>query len=118
MDFKQAKQRFKELKSQFEAGTLPETEFKNRLNELMIRDEQGSWWMIGYDTELWYRHDGINWVQTDLSGSPSQKLASIPEWVVIFWIMLGWAMGSAIGIAIGNLIGKDIGWVIGWTVGG
>lgn len=65
MDFKQAEERFKQLKAQFEAGELTESEFKTQLEELMVQDEQGSWWMIGYETERWYRYDGTDWVQTD-----------------------------------------------------
>ena len=65
MDFQQAERRFKQLKEQFEAGTLNETEFKAQLEELMVQDEGGAWWMIGYETERWYRHNGKDWVQTD-----------------------------------------------------
>ena len=73
MDFKQAEKKFKQLKAQFEMGELPEAEFKNQLEKLMIRDEQGSWWIIGYETGRWYRHDGTSWVQTKLSDSALQK---------------------------------------------
>ena len=79
MDFKQAENRFKQLKAQFEAGTLTEPEFKAQLDKLMIQDEQGNWWMIGYETELWYRHDGTSWVKTDLPGEPSLKPAPLPS---------------------------------------
>jgi alpha-glucoside transport system substrate-binding protein len=72
MDFQQAEKRFKQLKAQFEAGTLTETEFKTQLEELMVQDERGDWWMIGYETERWYRHDGTNWVQADPPGKGSQ----------------------------------------------
>ena len=65
MDFKQAEQKFKQLKAQFKAGVLSETEFKTQLEELMIEDEHGDWWMIGYETERWHRHDGTSWVQTE-----------------------------------------------------
>jgi len=73
MDFQQAEDRFKQLKAQFAAGRLSEPEFKTQLEGLMIQDEQGSWWMIGYETERWYRHDGKDWVQTDPPGNFSQK---------------------------------------------
>jgi hypothetical protein len=45
MDFQQAEKKFKQLKGQFEAGTLSETEFKSQLEELMVQDEQGTWWI-------------------------------------------------------------------------
>jgi hypothetical protein len=73
MDFQQAEKRFRQLKNQFESGTLSEPEFKTQLEELMVQDERGDWWMIGYETERWYRHDGKAWVQTDPPGSSSQK---------------------------------------------
>ena len=65
MDFRRANEEFKRLKAQFEAGQLAEAEFKAELRKLMVQDEQGAWWMIGYETERWYRHDGTSWVQAD-----------------------------------------------------
>jgi hypothetical protein len=78
MDFKQAEDRFKQLKAQFVAGSLSETEFKSQLEELMIQDELGDWWMIGHETERWHRHDGTNWVQAD----PPDRLPQISTSVV------------------------------------
>src|SRR6266542_1988229 len=118
MDFRQVENKFKRLKAQFEAGTLTEAEFKTKLEDLMIRDEQGSWWMIGYETELWYRHNGMNWVQTDSSDSPSQKLPPSPKWVAIFWITLGWAISSAIVWAIWHATGEIAGGAIWGAIGG
>jgi hypothetical protein len=77
MDFQQAEKKFKQLKSQFEAGQLTETEFKAQLEELMVQDEGGNWWMIGYETERWYRHDGTNWVQIDPPNGLSQKVKPV-----------------------------------------
>jgi hypothetical protein len=111
MNFNEAEEQFKKLKAQFDAGMLPEPKFKSELEELMIRDEQGRWWTIGYETGLWYRHDGKNWVQTDLSKDQSQKSVLIPTWIVMFWIMLGWASGSAIGIAFNYALSQNPGWI-------
>lgn len=77
MNFKQAENKFKQLKAQFAAGTLNEAEFKAQLEELMLQDDQGNWWMIGYETERWYRYDGTNWVQAEPPGNFSQKPISI-----------------------------------------
>lgn len=65
MDFIQAQKRFEQLKTQFSAGRLSEAQFKSQLEELMIQDEKGDWWTIGYETEKWYRHDGKDWVRTN-----------------------------------------------------
>jgi len=42
MDFQQAESKFKQLKADFEAGGLTQTEFKDKLEELMVQDEGGS----------------------------------------------------------------------------
>jgi len=68
MDFSEVETKFQDLKTQFEAGTLTEAEFKAKLEDLMIQDEEGRWWMIGYETGRWYYHDGEKWVQ----GEPPQ----------------------------------------------
>jgi hypothetical protein len=77
MDFKQAGEKFTYLKAGFEAGIFSESEFKSKLEDLMVRDEQGQWWMIGYETERWYRYDGANWVQADPPGSASPAVAPV-----------------------------------------
>ena len=73
MDFKQVEERFKQLKDQYITGALSETEFKSQLEALMVQDENGNWWTIGYETELWYRHDETNWVQADPPGRQPLK---------------------------------------------
>ncbi len=65
MDFSQVEVEFERLKAQFEAGAFTEAEFKARLEDLMIQDEQGRWWMIGFETGQWYYHDGQKWVQSE-----------------------------------------------------
>jgi multisubunit Na+/H+ antiporter MnhG subunit len=65
MDLARAEHEFRKLKTQFEAGNLDEAQFKARLADLMLQDEQGHWWMIGYETGQWYRHEGEQWVRSD-----------------------------------------------------
>lgn len=110
MDFRQAEKRFKRLKNQFEAGTLSEGEFKTQLEKLMVQDEQKNWWMIGYESELWYRHDGKDWIQTRLPSSVSEKLTSLPGWIILIWLTLGGAVGGAVG--------GSAAWTIGGTISG
>jgi hypothetical protein len=123
MDFNQAEKRFKQLKAKFEAGELADTEFKKQLEELMIQDERGYWWMIGYETEQWYRNDGTDWMQSDPPAIRLQKPIYISNRVAISWIALGFAIGWAIGGASIALISDlpvvlVIAWVIGWAIGG
>ncbi|GEM_PF-6009349 len=68
MDFKQVEAEFNKLKVQFETKTLSETDFKSKLEDLMVQDESGHWWMIGYETGLWYRNDGSDWLRVDPPG--------------------------------------------------
>lgn len=64
-NFAQVETEFARLKARFESGALTEAEFKSQLEELMIEDEQGRWWIIGYESGLWYYHDGDQWIQSD-----------------------------------------------------
>jgi len=65
MNFKQAEDRFKQLEAQFDAGTLSETDFKTALKELMVQDDKGNWWVIGFETKQWYRYNGKDWVRAN-----------------------------------------------------
>ena len=69
MKFTETEAQFRQLKAQYDAGDLSETDFKARLQDLMIQDEQGRWWMIGYETGQWYVHDGEKWVLAELPTS-------------------------------------------------
>ena len=79
------------LKAQYEADALSEADFKARLEELMLQDEQGRWWMIGYETGQWYVNDGQRWVQAE----PSEASHSRP------WLLIGaGALGAILVIAV------------------
>ncbi len=40
-------------------------ELQDELRKLMVLDDQGYWWMLGMETDQWYRFDGKEWVQED-----------------------------------------------------
>jgi len=120
MDFSQVEAEFERLKAQFEAGALTEAEFKAQLEELMIQDKQGRWWMIGYETGEWYYHDGEKWVL----GEPPQveEIQRIEpgyhEMEALLLTTIGWGIGFAIGAAVGAVIGWAMGWAITGAIGG
>ncbi len=63
MDFEDLQRRYDELREQFDAGEISEEEFKDELEGLQLKDEQGVFWTIGAQTGEWYRFDGRSWVQ-------------------------------------------------------
>lgn len=77
MDFHQIAREFKQLKVRYDTGSLSEADFRARLQDLMLQDEQGRWWMIGYETGQWYVHDGEKWLRAEPS-IPQKKLAEEP----------------------------------------
>lgn len=72
MTFTEIEAEYRRLKAQHDAGTLSEADFKAQLQNLMAEDEQGRWWIIGYETGRWYFHDGERW-------SPGEPPRPAPE---------------------------------------
>jgi hypothetical protein len=78
MNFSEVEQVVAKLRQDLAAGRLTEEQFKARLRELMVQDEQGNWWMVGYETGGWYRHDGTDWVRADPPGRVAPRAAPRP----------------------------------------
>jgi len=51
------------LRQRYEAGHLTRDELQNELRSLMILDDDGHWWMLGLESNKWYRYDGQTWVE-------------------------------------------------------
>jgi hypothetical protein len=87
MDFARVEAEYRRLKAQFERGALTEAALKAQLEELMIEDEQGRWWIVGYETGQWYVHDGEKWVQQEPPRAAPGPAAARPpypqatEWI-------------------------------------
>ncbi len=50
------------LREQFMQGKISRQQLQDELRRLMILDEYGRWWMLGLDTNKWYRYDGKDWI--------------------------------------------------------
>ena len=62
MNVEELENRYSQLKSQLDAGTISLQQFQNEVNKLQFQDAEGRHWMIGAQTGQWYRLDGVNWV--------------------------------------------------------
>jgi hypothetical protein len=103
MDFSQVAAVFQKLKAQYDAGDLSEADFKARLQNLMLQDEEGRWWMIGYESGQWYVHDGQAWVRGEPKGAPDQP-ADTTRLTVKPWTVL--LVGAALSLLIGFVVGR------------
>ncbi|MDY7075882.1 MAG: hypothetical protein SXV54_03055 [Chloroflexota bacterium] len=117
MDFAQVEKKVATLRRDLAAGNLTVEQFKARLREMMVEDADGNWWMVGYETGEWYRHDGSDWVRADPPGRTAQQAAPKPvaqpfdsdepeprpfRGIMLFvlceigMIIVGWALGLAL----------------------
>lgn len=53
------------LRDQFMQGKITRQQLQDELRRLMILDQYGRWWMLGLDTNQWYRYDGKDWIQDE-----------------------------------------------------
>ena len=89
MEFAQVETRFKELKRKYDDGALSEEDFKSQLEELMIQDEEGKWWIIGYETGMWHYHNGEKWVRGERP-RPRTTMPTAPprKWGKWVWLIV------------------------------
>jgi hypothetical protein len=78
MDFAQVENEVAKLRQDVAAGRLTEEQFKAQLREMMVEDADGNWWMVGYETGEWYRHDGTDWVRADLPSRVARQTIPRP----------------------------------------
>jgi hypothetical protein len=55
--FIQAEHNIRQLRSQFQGGEITREQFENDLRSHMVLDDQQAWWMMGADSDIWYRWD-------------------------------------------------------------
>ena len=60
--FREADQRYAELKRQLDAGSISAEEFEAERQRLMVLNE-GHWWAKSRETGEWHYHDGSAWVR-------------------------------------------------------
>lgn len=61
--FKNVEKEFQQLRDEFDRKRLSEPDFKKKLKELRLQDQDGRFWTIGAQTGKWYYFDGNDWVE-------------------------------------------------------
>ena len=55
--FRETRRQVEVLRQMFNQGQIDYQELQTRLQSLTIADNGGTWWMIGYETNKWYRYN-------------------------------------------------------------
>lgn len=80
--FQRTEDEYFRLKGQLAAGRITREQFDAALQQLMVQDAQGRWWMLGADSGKWNVYDGKSWVEGDphaVSALPPAPPGGLPE---------------------------------------
>lgn len=58
--FRETKRQVQVLRQMEAQGQIGRQELESRLQQFTIMDAQGNWWMVGYDSDQWYRYNNNN----------------------------------------------------------
>jgi hypothetical protein len=65
MNFEQAERSFRELKAQHDKGKLDDEAFRVEIAKLLLRDPQGTFWMLDAESGTWFCNRGEGWEPAD-----------------------------------------------------
>jgi membrane peptidoglycan carboxypeptidase len=88
--FRETRRQVQILRQQYNDGQMDYNELQNRLREHTILDDQNNWWMMGVESNQWYRYDNNTqqWVEEDPpvpldAGSPRTETGQLdPDEVI------------------------------------
>jgi membrane peptidoglycan carboxypeptidase len=60
--YSETEQRVTELRQQYQAGQITRQQLQDQLRQQMVLDDAGRWWMLGLESNKWYRFDGKDWI--------------------------------------------------------
>jgi membrane peptidoglycan carboxypeptidase len=64
------------LRRRYTAGSLTRDQLQAELRKLMILDDEGYWWMIGLESDRWYKYNGKDWLPSIPPGRTANEPAS------------------------------------------
>jgi membrane peptidoglycan carboxypeptidase len=60
--FRDTETQVRALRARYQNGELTREQLQDQLKKLMILDENQVWWMMGVETDTWYRFENNQWV--------------------------------------------------------
>lgn len=60
--FLDTQEQVRALRQMAQTGNISQEDFLTQLRNLMIRDDDQVWWIMGVETDTWYRAEGNDWV--------------------------------------------------------
>jgi hypothetical protein len=61
--FKETEDRVRSLRQMVYSGQMSQQDFIEQLRDAMVLDDEGVWWMLGVETDQWYRAENNTWVE-------------------------------------------------------
>lgn len=61
--YEETEAQVRELRQQYRNGQLSRDQLQTALRGLMVLDDNQIWWMMGVETDTWYKYEGGQWVQ-------------------------------------------------------
>jgi len=65
VEFQEAERRYRELRTERDQGVLDDAEFRLRVADLLLRDANGTFWMLDAEAGDWYANRGSGWQPAD-----------------------------------------------------
>lgn len=70
------------LREQYQTGAISREELQDRLRKMLVLDDAQNWWMMGVDTDAWFRFDAVRneWVQDTppQPSAPARREGALP----------------------------------------
>ncbi|MBI5670221.1 MAG: transglycosylase domain-containing protein [Chloroflexi bacterium] len=60
--FRETQEQVRVLRQQYQNGQITRDQLQAQLRQLMILDNNRNWWMMGLETDTWYRFENGQWV--------------------------------------------------------
>lgn len=61
--FHEVENQVRTMRQQRDAGIISQDDYLAQLRNLMFRDDDQVWWMLGVDSDIWYKSENDQWVQ-------------------------------------------------------